>query len=214
MAKILKQKDINLLLVLEKGGSSSAEAQKRKKILLILAIIILVVAAVAGFYFFKIMGLNNQKEEALSYVQDPAVQSAYSEANAQKEKLTAVEERAEKLQSLLTTIDGYPKMNSKKFSQIYGYAGGRIEISAIQYDSSNGTLFFEAKSGSATGVPIFVAQLRMSGIFEDVTYEGYTNTPIEEVTGTTVNPDGSVTDNITTQDQYTFNVNCLVKAGE
>lgn len=214
MAKVLKQKDINLLLALEKGGTSSAEAKQKKKILIIIGAIILVIAVLAGLYFFKIMDLNNQKEEALSYVNDPAVISAYSEANKQKEILKAAEERAQWLSSLLETIDGYPQMNSKKFSQVYGYAGSRISINSLEYDNPTGTLTFEAQSNSATGVPIFVAQLRVSGIFDDVTYEGYTNATTEEVTGTTVNPDGTVTDSVLTKQHYAFRVNCLVKAGE
>lgn len=211
---MLKQKDINLLLALEKGGTSSAEAMRRKKILIILAAIILVIAVVAGLYFIKIMSLNNEKEEALLYIEDPVVISAYADANDKKQAASTATERENWLQSLLTTIDGYPKMNSKKFSQIYGYTGSRIEILGIEYDTPTGTLTFEASSDSATGVPIFVAQLRMSGLFDDVTYEGYTNTPEQEVTGTTVNPDGTVTDNVVTHEKYTFNVNCLVKAGE
>lgn len=214
MAKILKQKDINLLLALEKGGSSSAEAQKKKKILIILGAVILIIAVLAGLYFIKIMDLNNQKETSLSYINDPAVISAYDEASKKKAELTAAEEREQWLQSLLTTIDSYPQMNSKKFSQIYGYAGSRIQISAIEYDNSTGTLHFEAVSNSATGVPIFVAQLRVSGIFDNVTYEGYTNRTTQEVTGTTVNPDGTIVENTLTHNQYAFNVNCLVKAGE
>ncbi len=214
MAKIIKQKDINLLLVLEKGGTSSADAQRRKKILIILAAIILIIAVTAGLYFIKIMSLNNQKETYLSYIDDPVVISAYSDANSKKEAATKAQEREDWLQSLLTNIGSYPELNSKKLSQIYGYAGSRIEIDGVNYDTSTGTLFFNAKSDSATGVPIFVAQLRMSGIFDDVTYEGYTNAPEQEVTGTTVNPDGTVTDNTITHDKYAFNVNCLVKAGE
>ena len=214
MAKTVKQKDINLLLALEKGGTSSAEAQRRRKIIIFLAAIVLIVAILAGWFFLEYMKLNNQKVEALSYIEDPIVLSSYADASQLQDEATAAEERANWLQALLTAIDGYPLMNADKFSQVYGYAGGRIDIVGIEYDNPTGVLTFDASSDSATGVPIFVAQLRMSGIFEDVTYEGYKNSTDSFITGTTVNPDGTIVDDVTTREKYVFIVSCLVKAGE
>ena len=214
MAKTLKQKDINLLLALEKGGTSSAEATRRRRTLIALVMIVLIIAVVGGLFFLQLMTLQNQKEDSQMYLEDPTMIAAYTEASEQETKALDEEERANWLQALLTTIDGYPKMDSDSFSQVYGYAGSRVEISAVEYDNPTGVLTFEANSDSATGVPIFVAQLRMSGIFEDVTYEGYMNAKDENITGTTVNPDGTVVDNVTVKEKYSFIVNCLVKAGE
>lgn len=214
MAKTLKQKDINLLAALEKGGVSSAEAAKKKKILIILLAVVVVIALAAGLFFFRVMGLNNQKEEALTYMEDPQTVVAYEDAKQKQDASNAMRERADWIESLLTTLDGYPDISASEFSQIYGYAGGRIEINSMEYDKDTGVLIFTADSDSATGVPIFVAQLRMSGIFEDVAYEGYTNAPESISDGTTVDENGNVVENTTTIDKYAFTVSCQLKAGK
>lgn len=213
MAKILKQKDINLLAALEKGGSSSAEAMKRKKILIILLGIVIIIAVLAGLFFFRVMSLNNQKEDYLTYKEDPQTVVAYEDAKQKQNAATSMQEQANWIESLLTTLDSYPDMSASEFSQVFGYAGGRIEVAGIEYERNTGVLTFTAQSDSATGVPIFVAQLRMSGIFDDVTYEGYTNAQESISNGTTVDESGNIVENTTTINKYAFNVSCQVKAG-
>lgn len=214
MAKTLKQKDINLLASLEKGAISSTEAKRRKQILIILLGIIIIIAIFAGIFFFNVITLNNQKDKSLAYVEDPQVMITYESAKQQQEASLAMQERADWIESLLSTLDGYPDISASEFAQVFGYAGGRIEIEGIQYDSSTGVLNFTALSDSATGVPIFVAQLRMSGIFSDVTYEGYTNAQEQISNGTTVDLDGNVVENTTILNKFAFNVSCQLKAGE
>lgn len=214
MAKTLKQKDINLLYALEKGGVSSAEEKRRKKILIILLAIVLIIAVLAGLFFIRVMTLNNQKEESLAYIDDPQTVVAYEDAKEKQDQATAMQERATWIESLLSTLDGYPDISAQEFAQIYGYAGGRIDISGVEYNSTTGVLTFTADSDSATGVPIFVAQLRMSGIFTDVAYEGYTNAKETISDGTSVDSSGNVVENTTTLNKYAFSVSCQLKAGE
>lgn len=214
MAKILKQKDINLLVALEKGGTSSAEAMKRRKILIILLAVVVLIGAAAGVYFIQIMNINNHIEEAKIYIDDPMTVAAYNEAKQKKDASDQMKKQADWIQGLIFTLNSYPDISSKEFSQIYGYAGSRVEITGAEYDGSIGVITFTAKSNSATGVPIFVAQLRMSGIFTDVAYEGYTNNEETTSLGTTISPDGSIVENTETTNKYAFNVSCQLRAGE
>jgi len=89
--------------------------------------------------------------------------------------------QATELEQVLLNLSSYPDMYGGDFHLIYEYAGNRIDVSGVNYTRTSGVLAFEAECDAVTAVPIFVAQLRMSGIFEDVKYEGYT----EKITTTT-----------------------------
>ena len=82
--------------------------------------------------------------------------------------------QAEELSSVLMNLSSYPDMAAGDFHLIYEYAGDRVDISGVNYTRPAGVLAFNAECPTVTGVPIFVAQLRMSGVFADVRYEGYT----------------------------------------
>ena len=214
MAKTIRQKDINLLAALEKASGSSAEAVKRRNmfVLLLGAVALIVIGAL--LYFFTVMGLNNEKETYLAYIDDPQIRAAYNDAREKSNVTSSMVNNAQWLQELITTIDGYPDMNTKKFSQVEDYAKKRVRIIGVEYDDTSGALTFKGETESATSVPIFVNQLRTSGLFDDVAYEGYTDHRQEQPMGTSLMPYGSIAQNNLVLKTYLFNVSCQLMAGD
>jgi hypothetical protein len=134
----------------------------------------------------------------------------YDESRTTEELARSANAMVDAIAGALDKIKTYPDLTGAGVEKLFSLAGDTIEMSGLVYDSESGILAFSAACDSVTRIPLFIAQLRISGIFTDVTYEGYSGDSVT-IPGTPIlNDDGSVTSNDTVKKQYTFSIRCLV----
>jgi len=183
MARAIQYKDINLIAAMDRKHQR-AKAEKATAVRLPILILVLVALLLGVAYYYLYTNTNELEEQKASinlFLNDPITQADYNEsfrAQAEAERMIT---QASELERVLLNLSSYPDMYGGDFHLIYEYSGDRVEISGVNYTRTTGVLAFNAECVTVTGVPIFVSQLRMSGIFSDVKYEGYT----ERITTTT-----------------------------
>jgi len=184
MARAIQYKDINLIAAMDRK-QQKAKAEKATAIRLPILVLVLV-ALLLGFAYYYLYTNTNELEEqktALNlYLNDPITLADYNESFKAEAEAQRMMTQAGELERVLLNLSSYPDIYGGDFHLIYEYAGDRVVISGVNYSRTTGVLAFEAESYTVTGVPIFVSQLRMSNIFSDVKYEGYTERVLETVT--------------------------------
>jgi len=183
MARAAQYKDINLIAAMDRK-QQKAKAEKATAIRLPILILILVALLLGLAYYYLYTNTNEleeQKEYLSLYLNDPRTQADYNESFRAQEEAFRMITQASELEQVLLNLSSYPDMYGGDFHLLYEYAGTRVDISGVNYTRTTGVLAFNAECDAVTGVPIFVSQLRMSGVFEDIKYEGYS----ERVTSTT-----------------------------
>ncbi|MDR1495434.1 MAG: hypothetical protein LBS67_00730 [Clostridiales Family XIII bacterium] len=214
MAKTKKNKELNLLTALDRG-------KRRKKAgtgaVVVIALIVIVVAAVAFFFlhtYRETEALTERRDLATAYVEDPEIQAQYNASLADQQEASVARVNSQALAGAVEAINSYPDMTSADFKKLFAIAEGKVDMTNIMYDRTSGILSFNGSCGSATRIPIFIADLRASGAFSDVNYSGYaggmTTIPGEPQTTT----DGSIIETQITVAEYTFSVTCLVNTDE
>ena len=176
MAKTLKYKDINLITAQDRIQKAAKEAKTTavRQPMLILILVLLVLGFGYYYLYTQTNTLEAEKESLALFLQDPTTIADYNESLRIQGAATRMVAQKEELARVLINLSSYPDMQGGDFHTIYEYAGGFIDVSNVAYDRTMGVLSFNAVSDTVTGVPIFVAQLRMSMLFEDIKYEGYT----------------------------------------
>jgi hypothetical protein len=204
-----KNKELNLLTALNGGGR---RRKAGKGYIATVAVLAVIAAAVALFFMYTINEggkLTEKRDAALAYVNDPITHEQYSVSNSNKTAAAAAEVRSKAIVAAVEVVNSYPDMSGDDFRQLFDIAGKAVTMSNITYDRTTGALSFEGRCKSADIIPSFVSQLRASGIFADVNYEGYSGSTYT-VPGKT-NDDGTVSkDTVVTE--YVFSVNCVVSA--
>jgi len=183
MARAIQYKDINLIVAMDRR-QKMAKAEKSTAIRLPILVLILVALLLGVAYYYLYTNTNEleeQKETLNLYLNDPRTQADYNDSFRAQSEAQRMITQANELEQVLLYLSSYPDMYAGDFHLIYEYASDRIKITGVNYTRATGVLAFEAESVTVTGVPIFVSQLRMSGVPADVKYEGYT----EKITSTT-----------------------------
>jgi predicted negative regulator of RcsB-dependent stress response len=215
MAKAAKNRELNLLLALDRSKIKSSSGSNVWILVLVIIIVILAFAAAAVYYFLETSNLQNEKDTSLVYLNDPITQAAYDESNRAQLEATQMQSESSELAGAIANLKTYPSLTSNQWKKLFRIAGGRVDLSGFSYDRTTGLLTFAAQTTSATRVPIFVAELRTSGIFADVAYEGYSGgTTIDTIIEDgPVDEEGLPTQISTTiaNTSFSFNVTCLVK---
>jgi len=176
MGKSLKYKDINLITAQERKQKVAKEekATAIRQPIMILILVLLMLGL--GYYYLHSQTIALEEEQyRLSYfVDDPITIADMNESARLQDAAMRMVAQKDELERVLLNLSSFPDMQGGDFHVLYEYASGRIDISNVRYDRTSGVLSFNAVSDTVTGVPIYVAQLRMSMIFEDIKYEGYT----------------------------------------
>jgi hypothetical protein len=212
MAKVRKNKELNLLTALDRGRQ---RRKAGKGAVVAIALVVVVAAGVVFFYLHmsgEIDGLEQRRDTALAYVQD--TQSQYDESFTRQQEAQAAQARTDALTAAAEAMNSYPDMTGADFKKLFKIAGDKVDMSGITYDRSTGMLTFAAKCRSATRIPIFIAALRLSGVFNDVNYDGYSAGTITVSGGSRTTEDGTVVETQDTVTEYSFNVTCVVNTDE
>jgi hypothetical protein len=171
----MKNRDINLLLALD---HQKVNARKGKGISIVVPILVIVLVAVAmgagySYFYNNTSEIRAQKEAIELYLSDPATTAAYNESLSAQSESARMAAEMSALRDVILNITSYPNLTGGDLDQVREIAGSRIKLAPMTYDKTSGVLSFNATSDTVTGVPLFVAQMRISGIFSDVQYQGY-----------------------------------------
>ena len=183
MGVSLKHKDINLIAALDRRQRAFREKKATAVRQPILILVLVLVLLGAGYYklYTDTRALEKEKAAINLYLNDPTTVADYGESLKKQDQATRMAAQRDELGRVLLNLSSYPDIYKGDFDLIYEYADKRVGVSGVSYDRSTGVLSFNAECDTVTGVPLFVAQLRMSAIFDDIRYEGYT----EQVTTNT-----------------------------
>ncbi|MDR0851709.1 MAG: hypothetical protein LBN36_04380 [Clostridiales Family XIII bacterium] len=213
MARTIKQRDINLLTALDRSRKKTGTNIGTKiAVILSLLVVVCALAAVGVYYYLQIAELSSQRDDAFLYINDATTQQKLRDADIASADATEMELLANAIKDTIPFLDTYPKLTGDTYKDLYTLAGTTVKITNIGYDWNTGVLTFDGRCTTATRVPIFIATLRMSKQFKDVTYQGYEGK--DEVTeGKLIeNEDGSTTQTYITTRYYDFRVLCLMFA--
>ena len=210
MAKAIKQKDINLLLAMNAGPAKKEVGSSGRILILAIVIVVLLVAAAFAFLYIQKNTLENEKNIINDYLQNPATVSAYNESLSAQSDATRMQSQSDQLEQVLLAISSFPKITSAYNSEVFRIAGDRVDVSNFTFDVQTGVLNFDATSDTPSGVPLFIAQLRLSGMFKDLQYAGYAETGSTIPGTTTTDPTtGQTTTSNVSVSEYSFSVSCL-----
>jgi len=201
MAKTIKIKDMNFLAVIEQ----EEKGKKKRRIGTVpLIAIIGIVLGIAAYIILNQMEsaqLFAEIQEKQDYIKTN--QSDYDEAMSIEAEAADMTAKSEQIGTAVANIQSHPDLSADELRQILELAGDRVRMTNISFDRDSGTLSFSATCDTAAGVPIFISQLRLSGLFADISYQGYSGRTESSALGGTSAEFSSV---------YSFSVTCAVVA--
>lgn len=204
------KKDINLLAVM-------TQRKSRINPLAVIIPIAVFLALGAGIFFGTIWYTTNmaeltfQRDDLKRYIESARVTNSQDNTRALRLAAEEMQLRANEVRETLYNLSSYPDLHGEQFQAIFDYAGDEIELSGYVYTRVSGTLSFSATSERVSRMPVFIQNLRESGLFSDVQYQGYvmgtrteSGTPVlDRTTDMMVTPTYTVT-------EYLYEVTCRV----
>jgi hypothetical protein len=215
MAKTIKQKEINLLLALDRsqGKASSEVSSKKIAIIIAIAVVVLLFAGATAYYFVTISKLNAEKEEINSFITDPYQLSQQQESATARNQAAVMQGLAGVLAGAMDGIESYPDLSSAQLEEIVNLSGENVTLSNLSYDRSSGILSINGTADTAARVPLYVTKLRLCGVFSDIAYSGYSAGELMQESGTTSTDEaGNEVVDTKTLKVYTFSITALVIA--
>jgi hypothetical protein len=215
MAKAIKQKELNLLLALERtqGKSSNKSTRKIVIVIIIVVVLVLIFGGLTAFYFMTVEKLKEDKAAITEYLTDPYNLQQQQDAATAMNQATAMQQRSDALAGAMDSIQSYPDLSSAQLEQIMKLSGENVDLSRIAYDRATGILTLEGTADTAARVPLYVTKLRICGIFSDIAYSGYSAGEVLKNAGATyIDDEGNEVMDSSTLKVYTFNITALVLA--
>lgn len=219
MAKSVRQKEINFLTVL--SGRSARKKLKPRSFIMPGVLVLLVLAGVGVFALMHAATLQvyGESDAARAYLDSPETTRLLADAKSVETEAANVLAGELVVSQPMQNLATYPDLTSAQYRQIREYAGINVELLAMGYDRSTGILSFAATSEHVYALPTFIAQLRASGIFNDVSYLGYASNVSPTLLSTSTNrtdtsSTGTASSSTSVEVQaplYSFNVECSVK---
>ena len=211
MAKTIKQKDINLISAMYQVKKAPSKLAGKGLLILVIVLILALIGAALAFLLIQQSRLTAEKAELEYYINDPQTQAQQEEAIRAQQEATDMESQSYDLENVLLNISSLPYLNSKDIKTIYGYAENRVTIENMNFSRDTGVLSFTATGDTPTVIPIFIAQLRMSTLFADVQYQGYSG-GAQTSGGFSTDPITGEYSEPTTSESFSFSVTCLLNA--
>lgn len=168
-------KDINLVEQAKKKVKKKTAPVKWKRYAVWPLIFLLVFGGVFGFVTFRNRQKTKEIEELETYINDPDNIATNEAAQELETKLGRISTQLRQIQTVGENIDSYPLMNSSVVSKLEQYARAKnVSLEVESYDASEGTLGVDAEAADVTQINHFIDSLEDSGLFDDITYTGYT----------------------------------------
>lgn len=118
-------------------------------------------------------GLEGELAEIQDWLDDPANVAAYEEVLEKDAALSELIQRINTTNALTGRLAAYPKVDTALTRRIVDVGGESVQVTINGYNSTAGQLLFRAESTAAINAPEYVKQLEKLGLFQDVSYSGY-----------------------------------------
>jgi Tfp pilus assembly protein PilN len=208
MAKTIKQRDLNLLLALDKSRAKPARHRRYFLVIAVLALVLLILAAGGAFYLLRIGEMVDERETLSNYINDPARQSDLAAANALSNESAAIKNRVDALTQFLGNESSYPDLSGEQLMQALALTDAQINITHVDYDKRSGVLILTGVSSTTTRISLYATGLHNSGIFSEISYEGYSGGTYTKTGDPQLNPDGTITIPQYIFTEYRFSLSC------
>lgn len=192
MAKKIKDKDLDLLVLYRKKEQSGAGKGAAIKLAAFPLGAALVLAGVFGAVTLRTLQINQAARGITDYLNSAEVQQAYAQSgeyNAQLGKYTA---RLRLVEDAQKALKGYPLLDGAVFSGLSAALGTAVTIDSYSYSAADGSLILQLVGHDAIQAPDLIDALKQTGLFDRVSYAGYSG-------------DGQT---------YRMQVICMIKAGD
>lgn len=141
-----------------------------------IAMVILVLSI--GVFSYWIFAENYSLEARINeleqvYLDKLATLDPESEILNLRIKLQETNTRAENLGAAFVAIDSFPRANWELIQQVFALADGNITITIGGFRSHEGVLDMTVVSKQVSNIPDFVRRVTASGLFQSVSYTGY-----------------------------------------
>lgn len=176
--KALESNKMNFLeqysLVVE-GKKKNLDLAKVLKPLIAVAVVVLAVFILIEVILLGFKARNKSLEKYINNEQNVAT---YNEALATKEKADSARAQKANMEAVINAIDSYPNVDAKFFEAI-GNTATKNGVTVVSYGYANDTGFLTAQCTSnaiapnTTGISQFVRDLEGLGLFDSVTYTGF-----------------------------------------
>lgn len=186
----LKQKDINLLLPMQKKPGMSPGKKKKIELIALPILLLVFFLAFAGSYMVRTMKQNREKEQIEGYMSSMA--PVYDQAKQVESEMQTAQGLLNVIGNAQKNIQSYPLLRRQVLDTVYGNLSGGMRITALDLNEQ-GQLTITCSSTGVDRIPAYVDSLKQSEQFSSITYLGFKGSG---------------------QDGYTFTVNATPKAGE
>ncbi len=176
--KALSKKDLNFARAEELSGKPSGKApsgQGKRMALIVFPFLLLV----AGLMVWG--GLQWQYRSDSRKAENQAVQvgsilgdSGYRQALLAEKRMKELETEYRNAWTVRQALDSYPSLSQAFFQTILSSAGTQAEITGFVYSASDGLLVMTGTAYGILDTAEFVGRLRQTGLFESISYTGYT----------------------------------------
>ena len=210
--KKLRQKDINFFEASRNSGAvQSIKKKNQKKVLVTVFPMVLFVAcaAVWGVLFLGYLDTYAELNETTVYTAAMNIDSDYQLALDVEAQVQRLRTDTDNLSRVRQAVDSYPSLSKGLFETLASAENGKVDVLTYSYASSSGTLSLGGKATGISETALFVARLRVSGLFSSLGYAGYAEESTEE--GQAAAEDVAAT---AAQKNYVFQVTGILRGKE
>ncbi len=173
MAQKLKPKDINFYLSYKDYISSGRGKKGSNKMVIMILLVAVIMVAVYGYFRFSLYSINNDIVAVNAYIQDPVEKNAYQEALAAETKVLDLQSKKNNLDMIAKSFSSFKVMDEEDFLLIDLCNGGHITVNTMLFDKNTAYLEIAAAANNVNSIPIYISDLKKTGLFSNILYEGY-----------------------------------------
>jgi hypothetical protein len=178
-----------------KNSKVKKEKNQAGILLAIIPILVLLILGVISYWLYvKNNELSAEIDKINEYLNNPDISKKYEEVVEIKDKQKELNDKKDFLKKFRDNYNSYPLFNSELFKKIEACLKSDIVIHDISYSSSVGgaSLVMQVSTTDIKAASTFTQDLSATQLFEKVSYDGWSQSR---------------------ENEYTFKVTCLLKAG-
>lgn len=182
----LKEKDLNLLDVYAQKSEPSKYEGLLKYALPPLIIVVLF-GSVFGYFKVKAHFIGNDLAEINEEI-DKLI--AEQEADGKQEKYALLQNLKQQLQVFQTAyqaMNSYPEISKNIINGIFTAASSTVNIESLSFAQESAIISLNVKTPYLSETDNIIRRLKVTNLFEDVAYTGYTSEEVTEETQTNQN---------------------------
>jgi len=172
MGGMREKRDMNLLAAFRReAGAAQVKRLGQRHAWPVAATAGLCLLCLVGLGAFRIL-LDGRIRVENAWMEAAETKTAYGEAAEKEQKLLRLKSAVRDAELAMDNLETYPVFTREAIGRIEG-AGSGVTLRIRGFESSTGTLLFDAKSREVIDIPSYIEQLRQIGLFHTVDYTGY-----------------------------------------